>query len=227
MAFENSETNDYVTEKFFQSLVAGSVPVVIGAPNVKFYAPDTGPYPYESSAVIVASDYGDKADIIAPLLLAFENDEKAYNGSLEWKTRGYSDDFKAMMDLNDVHSSCRACISIADERRKIYGPNAYDRRSMTMSENEGGFALYVRERGSYAMHRLEFDARPAFKHLVAAVLKSVTARAKNLWKHNDDKRGSLPVRVYAVYTPQSRLPVLGDFDVACLGDGAELEVIFV
>ena len=206
---------------------AGAVPVVIGAPNIKFFAPDTTPYPYESSSLIHCRDYGDDARAIAKLLLELDGNDDAYQRMLEWKTKGYSDDFKALMDLTDVHSSCRACISIADERRKIYGPNAYDRRSMTMSENEGGFALYVRERGSYAMHRLEFDARPAFKHLVAAVLKSVTARAKNLWKHNDDKRGSLPVRVYAVYTPQSRLPVLGDFDVACLGDGAELEVIFV
>jgi len=35
MAFENSETDDYVTEKMFEVLVAGSVPIYHGAPNAK------------------------------------------------------------------------------------------------------------------------------------------------------------------------------------------------
>jgi hypothetical protein len=34
-AFENSETEDYVTEKMFQPLVSGSVPIYHGAPNGK------------------------------------------------------------------------------------------------------------------------------------------------------------------------------------------------
>ncbi|GMI85917.1 hypothetical protein HRI_002261000 [Hibiscus trionum] len=39
LAFENTNEEDYVTEKFFQSLVAGSVPVVVGAPNIEDFAP--------------------------------------------------------------------------------------------------------------------------------------------------------------------------------------------
>ncbi|KAL4581212.1 hypothetical protein LXL04_017422 [Taraxacum kok-saghyz] len=39
LAFENSNEEDYVTEKYFQSLVAGSVPVVYGAPNIQDFAP--------------------------------------------------------------------------------------------------------------------------------------------------------------------------------------------
>ena len=39
LAFENSNEEDFVTEKFFQSLVAGSVPVVIGALNIQDFAP--------------------------------------------------------------------------------------------------------------------------------------------------------------------------------------------
>jgi hypothetical protein len=30
IAFENSETDDYVTEKFYQALLAGAVPIVLG-----------------------------------------------------------------------------------------------------------------------------------------------------------------------------------------------------
>ena len=39
LAFENSCTEDYVTEKFFDPFVAGSVPVYLGAPNIGAFAP--------------------------------------------------------------------------------------------------------------------------------------------------------------------------------------------
>jgi glycoprotein 3-alpha-L-fucosyltransferase len=39
LAFENSATEDYVTEKLFQPLIAGSVPVVYGPPNLEELEP--------------------------------------------------------------------------------------------------------------------------------------------------------------------------------------------
>eukprot|EP00960_Hanusia_phi_P059267 764116-Hanusia_phi.AAC.5 len=36
---ENSFVDDYVTEKFYQALIAGSVPVYLGAPNIHEFAP--------------------------------------------------------------------------------------------------------------------------------------------------------------------------------------------
>lgn len=39
IAFENSIAPDYVTEKFFDPLLAGSVPVYLGAPNIEEFAP--------------------------------------------------------------------------------------------------------------------------------------------------------------------------------------------
>jgi hypothetical protein len=44
LAFENSVAPDYVTEKFYDPLVAGSVPVVLGAPNVRDFAPGENCY---------------------------------------------------------------------------------------------------------------------------------------------------------------------------------------
>jgi glycoprotein 3-alpha-L-fucosyltransferase len=49
LAFENSQYPDYVTEKFFQMLQAGSVPVVIGAPNVGEFAPSPKSFLYLGS----------------------------------------------------------------------------------------------------------------------------------------------------------------------------------
>jgi hypothetical protein len=35
LSFENCVEHDYVTEKFFQALHHGTVPIVIGAPNIQ------------------------------------------------------------------------------------------------------------------------------------------------------------------------------------------------
>ena len=76
LAFENSETDDYISEKFFGSLVSGSIPVYIGAPNIKFYAPDAGNKdiggpgkPWKSHSLIWAGDFNFDANKLAKYLL--------------------------------------------------------------------------------------------------------------------------------------------------------------
>lgn len=39
LAFENSIAPDYVTEKFYQPLITGTVPIYLGAPNIEEFAP--------------------------------------------------------------------------------------------------------------------------------------------------------------------------------------------
>lgn len=40
LAFENSILDDYVTEKLYDPLIAGVVPIYFGAPNITDYLPD-------------------------------------------------------------------------------------------------------------------------------------------------------------------------------------------
>jgi len=92
LAFENSIARDYVTEKFFDPLIAGSVPIVLGAPDVADYAPAPG-------------SYLDVADFEGPAALARRirelcADEAAYASMLAWKTRGFSPAFGAMLAAN-------------------------------------------------------------------------------------------------------------------------------
>ena len=76
LAFENSETNDYISEKYFGTLVSGSIPVYIGAPNIKFFAPDAGnadvggpSKPWKTHSIIYAGDFDFDAQKLANYLL--------------------------------------------------------------------------------------------------------------------------------------------------------------
>jgi hypothetical protein len=94
--------------------------VVIGAPNTAFFAPDTGPFPYESFSFIHTNDY-DLVKNIAELMLDLEANPSVYQEMLQYKTVGYSDDYKVLADLTDIHSRCRICTFAGDSlRRTVY-----------------------------------------------------------------------------------------------------------
>ena len=58
LAFENSLAEDYVTEKFFQPLMTGAIPIYLGAPNVEDFAPGDNCY-------IDAARFPDPRDLAA------------------------------------------------------------------------------------------------------------------------------------------------------------------
>jgi alpha-1,3-fucosyltransferase 10 len=101
LAFENSLARDYVTEKFYDPLVAGSVPVYLGAANVADFAPA------EHSFIDVA-DFGSPADLAAHLC-ALDQDDQAYAGYLAWKPRGPSPGFRALAEGLQQSGFCRLC----------------------------------------------------------------------------------------------------------------------
>lgn len=85
IGFENSIADDYVTEKFFDPFLAGSVPVYLGAPNVDTFAPS------DSSFVNVADFSGPRE--LAQFLAHLDSDEGAYRRYFRWREDGLSADF--------------------------------------------------------------------------------------------------------------------------------------
>lgn len=79
LAFENSVSPDYVTEKFFQPLMAGSVPVYLGAPNIETFAPG-------ERCFIDTSHYRSPREL-ADHLLRLDRNEAEYETFLRWKTQ--------------------------------------------------------------------------------------------------------------------------------------------
>jgi len=85
IAFENACSKDYVTEKFFDPLWAGSVPVYLGAPNVEAFAPG-------DHCFINAADFQDP-QALASYLVALAADDNAYNAYFAWKKKPFRESF--------------------------------------------------------------------------------------------------------------------------------------
>ncbi len=105
LALENSRTTDYVTERIFHALVCGTVPIYLGAENVRKFMPD-------DDAVIVASDFsGPKA--LADYLKLLDRDSGAYSKHLAWKSRGLSPQFRKLVDLGSTNPMHRLAVKLA------------------------------------------------------------------------------------------------------------------
>jgi alpha-1,3-fucosyltransferase 10 len=91
LAFENSIAPDYVTEKLFDPLLVGTVPIYLGAPNVDAFVPSRDAY-------INVRDFPEPRDL-ARHLDALAADEDAYRRFFDWRKRPLSPDFLALTEL--------------------------------------------------------------------------------------------------------------------------------
>ncbi|TYI41277.1 hypothetical protein ES332_A01G008800v1 [Gossypium tomentosum] len=197
LAFENSNEEDYVTEKFFQSLVAGSVPVVIGAPNIEDFAPSSDSYLHIKDLKDVRS--------IAEQMKYLAGNPDAYNRLLRWKQEGPTDTFKALLDMAAVHSSCRLCIHIATAiwEKEEKDSDAKKRPCKCNKGSETVYHLYVRERGRFEMDSIFFrSGNMTLKALEAAVHTHFKFRKHvPIWKPErpESLRGGDELKVYRIY----------------------------
>lgn len=85
LAFENAIAEDYVTEKFFQPLIAGSVPVYLGAPNIEKFAPG-------DHCFINVSQFSSTNEL-AEYLTMLDNNDNLYNQYFNWKKLPFRREF--------------------------------------------------------------------------------------------------------------------------------------
>nr|ABU48860.1 fucosyltransferase 1 [Nicotiana benthamiana] len=197
LAFENSNEEDYVTEKFFQSLVAGSIPVVVGAPNIQDFAPSP-------NSVLHIKEIKD-AESIANTMKYLAQNPIAYNESLRWKFEGPSDAFKALVDMAAVHSSCRLCIFLASRirEREEQSPKFMKRPCKCTRGTETVYHVYVGERGRFEMDSIFLRSSDlslkAFESAILSRFKSV--KHVPVWKEERPQvlRGGDELKLYKVY----------------------------
>jgi UDP:flavonoid glycosyltransferase YjiC (YdhE family) len=111
LAFENAIAEDYVTEKLFDPLAVGSVPVYLGAPNAARFAPGEGCY-------IDVADFPEPR-ALARRLLALRDDEAAYAELLAWKQRPLRSELLALAERFRESGWARLCREL--ERRRAAG----------------------------------------------------------------------------------------------------------
>ncbi|KAK7362633.1 hypothetical protein VNO77_04751 [Canavalia gladiata] len=197
LAFENSNEEDYVTEKFFQSLVAGTVPVVVGAPNIQDFAPAPG-------SILHIKELEDAESVAKSMRYLAENPE-AFNQSLRWKYEGPTDSFKALVDMAAVHSSCRLCIHLATMSREMdeKSPGFKKRLCKCTRGPETVYHIYVRERGRFEMESIYLrSSNLTLEALKSAIMSKFTSMNHvPVWKSERPEilKGGNDLKVYRVY----------------------------
>lgn len=101
LAFENQNTDDYITEKLWQTLESGTVPVYLGAENIEdHYLP--------TNSVIYVNDYPSTADL-AKYLIEVASNETLYNSYHSWRTQPLPKEFRDKYFPVSGDAHCRIC----------------------------------------------------------------------------------------------------------------------
>lgn len=101
IAFENSCATDYVTEKFFDPLVAGAVPIYLGAPNIDEFAPGKNCF--------VDTRKFNSPKALADFITACCRNIDQYQQFFEWKKAPLSPSFVAKASKQEVNPFIRIC----------------------------------------------------------------------------------------------------------------------
>lgn len=121
LAFENQNEPDYITEKLWGPLVAGTVPVYFGAPNVKEHVPNR--------SIIVVDDF-ESIDHLAAYLEKLASNKELYEEYHAWRFKTLPPHFHAKYDFTRVHSTCRTC---RWAHAKLYGLG-WDHGNQTLTQ---------------------------------------------------------------------------------------------
>ena len=100
LALENQQYDDYITEKLWGSLQSGTLPIYMGAPNVKDHVP--------TKSIIVVDDF-DSTEDLANYLVKLSQNERLYNEYHEWRRKPLEDHVVQKYQFTHVHSTCRIC----------------------------------------------------------------------------------------------------------------------
>jgi hypothetical protein len=101
LAFENSLTKDYVSEKFYDPLIAGSVPVYHGTSTIETFVPGDRCY-------LDVNDFRSPREL-AEYLKALGGDPARYAAYLAWKERPFRRAFERLVESQREDFRIRLC----------------------------------------------------------------------------------------------------------------------
>ena len=126
LSFENAICEDYITEKLWRTLEAGSVPVYKGSPSVIDWAPN-------DHSIILVNDFS-SPQVLADYLLDLDKNDAEYEKYLEYKIEGIGN--KKLLEhlenrewaINDMTGQklnfidgfeCHVCNKIHEQKNKL------------------------------------------------------------------------------------------------------------
>jgi len=107
ISFEDAVDQDYVTEIFYDPLIAGSVPVYLGAPNIEDFIP--------GNHCFVDVRKFESPQSLACFINNCYQDEQLYAEFFEWKNRPLRQSFLQKMEVQKEHPLVRLCRRIDEE----------------------------------------------------------------------------------------------------------------
>lgn len=111
IAFENAIGKDYVTEKFFDPLIMGSVPIYLGAPNINEFLPG-------KNSFIDVRNYP-SAQSLALDIKKYCEDSILYSSLLEWKHYPLNKTLMNLIDDQKKHPFIRLANAVNLISRRI------------------------------------------------------------------------------------------------------------
>ena len=109
LSFENAKVGDYVSEKVFDGILAGTLSIYWGAPSIHKLLPGDG---------AILSAEGVEPEALAETLKTLAADEALYNKHFEWKRERSPtamDRFQTIIDMTAYKFTalCRTCAMLA------------------------------------------------------------------------------------------------------------------
>lgn len=109
IAFENACAEDYVTEKFYDPLLAGAVPIYFGAPNIEAFAPG-------DLCFVDVRKYQTASELAAHLKACLEN-PVLYEQYQAWRKQPLRSTFIQKTAVQQIHPYIRLCQLIKEDRQ--------------------------------------------------------------------------------------------------------------
>lgn len=110
IAFENACATDYVTEKFFDPLISGAVPVYLGAPNIDDFKPG-------EHCFINVNDYPSPKEL-ADYITKCCNDPKEYQSFFQWKQKELLPSFIEKAQIQKTPPFIRLCEVLENKKKE-------------------------------------------------------------------------------------------------------------
>ncbi|KAM9976830.1 hypothetical protein ACTFIR_010676 [Dictyostelium discoideum] len=119
ISIENSRCDDYVTEKLWEALSYGTIPIYLGAPNIR----DWLPHP---DAIIHIADFPSVFDLVQYIDQVSKNETLRLK-HLQWISKPYPDSFKKLLNESNENldlfcNMCKRVVEISKNETLTYKP---------------------------------------------------------------------------------------------------------